>query len=168
MDRGRVAGFGGAAMNRLHNGGLLLARLVLGGTFLYASLDKIADPAAFAEAIANYHLLPPSTQGFVAAILPWVEALAGGLLLIGLMTAGASLVVAALSATFALAITSALWRGLDVSCGCFTLQPGAATAGWGHVGLDLALLAVASLVLWRGPGLWALEGLPRCGEEARL
>ena len=154
-------------MSRFHNGGLLLARLVLGGTFLYASLDKIADPAAFARAIANFHLLPSGSEGFVAAILPWIEALAGGLLLLGLMTAGASLVVAALSATFAVAITSALWRGLDVSCGCFTLQPGAATAGWGHVGLDLALLAVALLVLWRGPGLWALEARSRPGEESR-
>lgn len=145
-------------MNRLHDGGLLLARLVLGGTFLYASLDKVADPAAFARAIANYRLLPSGSEGFLAAILPWVEALAGGLLLLGLMTAGASLVVAALSATFAGAIASALWRGLDVNCGCFTLQPGAATAGWGHVGLDLAILALALLLLWRGPGSLALEG----------
>ena len=145
-------------MSRLCDVALLLARLLLGGTFLYASLDKIADPSAFARAIANYRLLPSGSEGFLAAVLPWVEALAGGLLLLGLMTAGASLVVAALSATFAAAIASALWRGLDVSCGCFTLQPGAATAGWGHVGLDLALLALALVLLCRGPGSLALEG----------
>ncbi len=145
-------------MSRSYDVVLLLARLLLGGTFLYASLDKIADPAGFALAISNYRLLPSGSEGFLAALLPWVEALAGGLLLLGLMTAGASLVVAALSATFAAAITSALWRGLDVSCGCFTLQPGAAVAGWGHVGLDLALLALALVLLCRGPGCLALEG----------
>ena len=36
----------------------LVARLVLGGVFLYAGFVKIADPTAFAGAIAAYRLLP--------------------------------------------------------------------------------------------------------------
>ncbi len=154
-------------MRRWLDPSLLLARLVLGGTFLYASLDKIADPAAFARAISNYHLVPAWSLGFLAATMPWVEALAAVLLLSGLLSAGASLVVAALSATFAVAISSALWRGLDIQCGCFTLQAEAARAGWGNVGLDLVLLALALLVFWHGPGRWALEGRAQEEETAR-
>ena len=37
---------------------VILCRLVLGGVFIYASLDKIAHPAEFAKAIGNYHVLP--------------------------------------------------------------------------------------------------------------
>jgi len=153
-------------MKRWLDPSLLLARLILGGTFLYASLDKIAEPGAFARAISNYHLAPAWSLGFLAATMPWVEALAGVLLLAGLMTAGASLVVAVLSATFAVAISSALWRGLDVQCGCFTLQAAAARAGWGHVGLDLALVALALVILWHGPGMLALDGRAETGETA--
>lgn len=136
---------------------LLVARLVLGGIFVYASLEKIADPAVFAEAISNYRLVPPSMVGFVAAILPWLEALGGLFVLLGFMSGGASLVLALLSGVFGAALSSALLRGLDVSCGCFTLRPGAAAAGWGHVALDMGFLALALLVLLKGPGRPALE-----------
>lgn len=137
---------------------LLLARLVAGGTYVYASLGKIADPAAFAQAIANYRLLPAPAEGLLAATLPWVEALAGLLLLVGALSAGSALVLAGLSALFAGAVASALIRGLDVSCGCFTLQPGQAAAGWGHVALDLALAGLALAVLVLGPGRFSGEG----------
>lgn len=136
---------------------LLVARLLTGGTFLYASLGKIADPAGFAKAIDNYRLVPDAGLGLLAVVLPWVEALAGLLLILGVLSAGSALIVSVLSAVFAGAIASALVRGLDVSCGCFTLQAGQTAAGWGHVGLDLLLAALAVAVLVWGPGSLALE-----------
>ena len=145
--------------------GLLLLRLVLGGTFVFASWGKIADPAGFSDALARYHLLPEWSLGFVAACLPWLEALAGGLLLAGMMSVGAVLVLGALCGLFAGALGAALLRGLDVGCGCFSLEPGAARAGWWHVGLDLALLLMAAILLWQGPGRWALDAKERAGSE---
>ena len=35
---------------------ILLARLILGGVFILASLDKISNPGDFAAAIGNYHV----------------------------------------------------------------------------------------------------------------
>ena len=37
---------------------LLLGRLILGYVFIYASIDKIIDPASFSDIIDNYHITP--------------------------------------------------------------------------------------------------------------
>ena len=54
-----------------------------------------------------------------AIYLPWLEVLAGAALVIGEGVAGASLIVIQLMAIFTVALASAWWRGLDISCGCF-------------------------------------------------
>jgi hypothetical protein len=57
-----------------------LGRLLLGGLFLYAGLVKAADITAFARDVANYQVLPYRWNYLVAATLPYVEFLAGLLL----------------------------------------------------------------------------------------
>ena len=52
------------------NDGLNFARLILGGVFIYASLDKIAHPAEFAKAIGNYHVVPFGLENLMALALP--------------------------------------------------------------------------------------------------
>ena len=56
---------------------VLIARLILGGVFIYASLDKIAHPAEFAKAIGNYHVVPFGLENLMALALPWLELIAG-------------------------------------------------------------------------------------------
>ena len=56
---------------------LLGVRIVLGFIFIFASIEKIAQPEEFAKAITNYRLLPTPAVNLFAIVLPWVELLAG-------------------------------------------------------------------------------------------
>lgn len=71
-----------------------LARLVLAGVFIAASLPKLAQPLAFAQTVANYRLLPESAVTLTALALPWLELVAGGALLVGFLSDSAALLLA--------------------------------------------------------------------------
>src|SRR5207245_5747660 len=93
LDRRRLSGDRAEVSNRwLH----LALRLGLGGFFLYASLDKIAAPAAFARIVYQWQVVGPVPANLVAVILPWVEALAGLLLVAGLWKREAAAAIAML------------------------------------------------------------------------
>jgi len=76
---GSLASEGGPPPASSHRSGsylrlaLLAARLVMAGIFLYASIDKIAHPAAFAKDIYNYQILPDALINLTALLLPWLE-----------------------------------------------------------------------------------------------
>ncbi|MEW6440824.1 MAG: MauE/DoxX family redox-associated membrane protein [bacterium] len=97
----------------------LVFRLLVGGVFVAASLDKILHPDVFARAVANYRILPEPFVNLFAVWLPWLEFACGVLLLAGQWVRTASSIVAALLATFIAAVAISLVRGLDISCGCF-------------------------------------------------
>ena len=99
-------------------------RLVLGAVFIYASLDKILNPGAFAQAVFNYQVLPGELVNLTALILPWVEMILGACLLSNRWMTGASSLAAALMLIFMGLIFFNLARGLDISCGCFSTDPG--------------------------------------------
>ncbi len=124
----------------------LVVRLVLGGVFLYAGVVKIADPAAFAGNIAAYRLLPYFGNYLAAAVLPWLEAICGTLLIVGYRTRGAAAVTLVLTSLFMAALASAVARGLDIDCGCF--RPGGEkTSAWTALGRDALIFVAALLVL---------------------
>ena len=109
----------------------LAARLILGGVFIYASFDKILHPAAFAEAVFNYQLLPSQLINLMALILPWLELILGTLLLSGIWVSGAVLGVNLLMVTFLAALIFNTARGLNISCGCFSTETTASgLSGW--------------------------------------
>ncbi len=125
-------------------------RLMLGVIFIYASYNKLFDPQPFANKVENYRLLPRALVNVFTISLVWVEFVTGVLLILGLVTRGAALVSAILYLTFSIAMASALMRGLDIDCGCFTLSTASADAdkiSWGHVVWRLAGLALSVLVL---------------------
>ena len=126
---------------------VLAARLLLGLTFLAASIDKIADPALFAKAIVNYKLISGWPTMAVAILLPWIELLCGLLILSGVYIRGSSLLLFALLTSFTLAVITGLIRGLDIACGCFTLDPQVNKIGWQKVLENLGLIA-ASIILF--------------------
>ena len=132
--------------------GLLVlgCRLVVGGIFIYASLDKLAHPQAFAEVIHHYRLAPYPLLHPSAHLLPVLEIVVGSALVVGLWRRGAALLAGGLTLIFMAAITSALIRNLDISCGCFNTDGGHA------VGLDL-LLRDGILLLLCLPPLLARE-----------
>ncbi len=103
---------------------VLLCRLTIGGVFIFASLDKLAHPQAFAESIHHYRIVPYALLHLAALWLPMVEFVIGLALVTGLWRRGAALIAALLMVVFMVAIASALSRNLDISCGCFNTDAG--------------------------------------------
>jgi uncharacterized membrane protein YphA (DoxX/SURF4 family) len=135
----------------------LLLRLLLGTVFVYASLDKIASPAAFAKIVYQWQVIGPVPSNVVAVTLPWIEIVAGLLLIAGVWKRESSLVIALMLVVFVVAAASVMARGIDVeNCGCVSVAKAEVPAawpppwmkgvGWFLVTRNLALLA-ASLVL---------------------
>ena len=130
----------------------------LGAVFIYASIDKIEQPREFARIVYHYRLIGPSAAlGFVpanalAVILPWVEALTGLLLAVGLWRREAALTSALLLVMFLVAVGWALAHGIDVeNCGCFSVSGEGRAAGVKLVLQDLGLLAIALVVAFLPP-----------------
>lgn len=152
---------------RLH----LVLRLLLGGLFVYASLDKIAQPAAFARIVYQWQIGGPVASNLVAVTLPWLELLAGLLLIAGAWKREAALVIALLLVVFLGAAGSVLARGIDVEdCGCTSVArtetpaswPPAWTrgVGWFLVSRNLLLLAGALVLAGVEPGRERSEAAP--------
>jgi putative oxidoreductase len=97
-----------------------LSRIILGTIFIYAATGKVLYPAEFSEAIANYQLVPLIFTNFLAVIIPWIELICGLLLLNGFKTQSANFILLTLICVFSLGAVSAIARGLDINCGCFT------------------------------------------------
>ena len=106
--------------SRARNGALLplIARAVVGGLFLVSAYGKIIAPAQFAEEIRAYQMLPAISTNVLAYVLPWVELLAGLLLVICVWRREARFIIAALLVVFTIAKAYTYARGMDIDCGC--------------------------------------------------
>jgi len=137
-----------------HPAVLLILRLYIGGVFIYASMYKINYPAEFADTIASYQLAPAWSINLLAVLMPWMELVAGVLLVLGWRTQAAAAIIAALLVLFSGVILVTLVRDIPIGCGCFTSveEP----MGWHTLGRDLVWLAMALLVFAR-PSAWQLE-----------
>ena len=80
---------------------------------------KVLDVRSFAEAIEGYRLIDGILAMVAAVWLAWIECLLAVALLWRPFRAQALQFVSALLAVFQIALSSALVRGLDISCGCF-------------------------------------------------
>jgi len=124
----------------------LMLRLGLGGLLLLAGALKLRAPVAFATEIANYQLLP-ALAPYVAAVLPVVELVIGGALVVAprAWRRAAALGALALLATFTVAVGSAFFRRINIDCGCF------GTGGGPITGLTLVrnvvLMAAAAAIV---------------------
>jgi len=127
----------------------LLARLLLGAVFLYASFDKIANPGAFAKAVYNYQILPDSMVNLVAVILPWMELLLGVCLVAGFWLPGASMISTGLLIVFVSAMAYNEIRGLDVHCGCFSTEPAEGSGGLPPLIRDSLFIVVSGFLTAR-------------------
>ncbi len=75
-------------------------------------------PYEFLGSVYGYELVGPKMGVLVAMVLPWVELLAG------VFVGGALLASVGMGVLFTFVLGSALYRHLDISCGCFS-NPGA-------------------------------------------
>ena len=97
----------------------ILVRVYIALVFITAGFPKIVTPHDFALSVATYQILPLPFINLFSIIIPWVELLAGILLLIGLWIKPSSLVIFGLMIMFIIALSIALAKGLDIKCGCF-------------------------------------------------
>ena len=106
---------------------VLVCRLILGVVFIYASYHKILDPAGFAENIHNFHAIPIWIVNLSALIIPWMELIVGIFLILGVLLRGATIITIGLYIFFIIILSQAVFRGIDVHCGCFKTEadPGA-------------------------------------------
>jgi len=97
-------------------------RFAIGAVLVYASVSKIVHPDQFADAVANYRLLPPALVSWTAIVLPWLELITGSCLILGVAVRSAALVSLVMFGVFAGALVSVLARHLDIACGCFNVS----------------------------------------------
>jgi uncharacterized membrane protein YphA (DoxX/SURF4 family) len=127
----------------------VLCRIILGGVFIYASIDKILHPHAFAKIILNYQLLPDMLVTLPAIILPWLEMISGLFLLAGIFRRASAVILSSMLLIFGIAITINLMRGITFDCGCFTTV--ATTSGSDPVELlvrDILLLLPGLIIIF--------------------
>ncbi len=122
----------------LINVGLLALRLGIGAGFLWAGINKVADPAAFGMMLQNMAGIDPTMAPSMALLIGSLEILSGVLLWIGLITriAAAFQLVVLVGAQFMF--------GFD-----FTMGP----AIW----KDPALIGITIMLLLYGSGKFGLD-----------
>jgi len=135
--------------NDLKNLLVMVCRIFLGFMFIYASLDKIANPEEFAKQIGYYKALPFGLENLLAIILPWAELIMGICLIAGLLVDGAALVSIIMMLVFILAISQAMLRGIDITCGCFKVSADSEKLGLDTIIRDIVFLVMSFIVLNR-------------------
>jgi len=136
----------------------LIGRILLGVIFICASLSKILNPDQFAQAVMNYRIVPFVSVNLFTIVLPWLELVSGIFLLVGLFSGGSIVMITLLMALFLGAIGSALLRGLDISCGCFSTD-GVYKITILYFIRDLVLFALALQVLFYNRGILSMDTL---------
>ena len=135
---------------------LFVLRIGLGAIFLLAGLSKTTAPIAeFVGLARQWNILPEPWVVIYATILPWVELVAGTLLIVGAWPRFNAGLIALMLVSFLIAITINLVRDVEIeNCGCF--------GSWINLGetfQDLlwrdSLMLLASLwVMWAPKPLW--------------
>ncbi len=128
------------------------SRIALALVFLAAAPHKILAPAAFADGIAAYSILPDVLVNFTALTLPWLELVTAALLLCRAWMKPALFLANTMLAVFLGALVSAHLRGIDLSCGCFSSAPAASDEMIWYIARDglFLLLGLTAALLQRG------------------
>jgi putative oxidoreductase len=111
-----------------HPATLAFFKVLMGALFVISSITKISDPASFVDSIANYKILPKTLLMPMAIVVPWIQMLAGVMLVLDIYAQSSAFIVSGLLVVYIIAITSAYVRGIDIDCGCFDLLS--------HLGLE--------------------------------
>lgn len=116
--------------------GLLVLRVALGASFIFHGYPKLNDPAHALKAFSGYGL--PSYFAYISGIL---EVFGGGLLIAGLFTRGAALLLA-------------IEVGLVLSR---TIMPSAGIYAFGRYEMPLLLGAMALALVTTGAGTISID-----------
>jgi len=132
-------------------------RFILGFLFLYASIDKMINPARFAEVVYHYRVLPIELLNIVALLVPWIEAVLGVTLLLGIWIETSAFILSSITLFFIVLMISAIARGLNIECGCFTLDPEGSLVSWKRVIEDFFMFAGSMFLFFRATCRTQLE-----------
>lgn len=135
---------------------LLIARVIPAAVFIFAGIEKIADPKSFAGAILEYKLFPLVIVNISAIILPWIELVAGILLLFGIRIKENLFITGSLLVFFIIIVSVSLLRGLIIDCGCFGTH-NAQSAGVLKIVENIFLLLLCLWVYISGGGRYSLK-----------
>lgn len=130
----------------------LLARLVLGGVWLWAGLAKLPHPQTSISAVRAYQLLPTGLAETVGHVLPWLEVVVGACLVLGLLIRFTGVVSGLLLVAFVIGMISVWSRGIEIDCGCFGSggpNPDASKQYPWEIARDVGLLALSLFLVWR-------------------
>ena len=130
---------------------VVAARIGTGLLLAFAGLAKIGDPQTFADQVHNFRILPVALENLAAMTLPWIELVASLGLLVGVRSRAAAVLATGLLAVFTAAVLAAMYRGLDIECGCFG-NADSTRVGWFKVAQNLGMLALAGLGSLRARG----------------
>lgn len=100
---------------------VLTLRVVVGLWFLVLGAEKILHVGipTFARQVADFAILQDPWNLGVAYLVAWLEVVGGICLLSGWLLRGAARALVGLNLVFFLVNVQALYRGLEVDCGCF-------------------------------------------------
>ncbi|WP_031485435.1 MauE/DoxX family redox-associated membrane protein [Maridesulfovibrio frigidus] len=122
-----------------------LPRVILGLIFIIACTGKILDPLAFAEIVRNYQVLPEVMILPIAYFLPWLEFTCGAMLVCGVLTETATIIISSMLVLFIAVLSANLYRGLDVACGCFSTDGSLKSGMVTTIVRDVVLLVLAAM-----------------------
>ena len=97
-------------------------RIFIGFIFAYAGFSKLMEPVEnFRGMIAEYQVLPYGMVPVLAAVLPWMEFLAGVFMLLGFAIPFTAFILGGLSLSFLIVLGAShvLLDEGSKNCGCF-------------------------------------------------
>jgi uncharacterized membrane protein YphA (DoxX/SURF4 family) len=141
-------------------------RVGLGGLFCVAAFTKLDDVQSFADAIKGFKVVDKDTYEHLiitaAFTMPWVEMIAGVLLILGLWTRAAAATIAIMLVLFIAALIHVIFdESISADCSCFgdLSLVCSSKVGWCQVIRDVVLLVPAIYLIWRGSGVLGLDRL---------
>lgn len=121
-------------------------RVLVAVVLLAAGSAKAFQPETFSIEVDRFQLTPWWLSVVLGYFLPWFEIVTAIALFCRPLYLGALLAVSGLGMLFAVAVGSAWWRGLDISCGCFGALLSGHVNTW-HLLSPLLLAGVGSALL---------------------
>jgi len=97
---------------------MLVGRIWLGSLFIYSGFMKLGSYRESRGFLAGYGLFPRWFANTGGLLIPWIELLIGGLLLVNRTQVIGSILAATAAFGFAVIGAVTLHRHLQVSCGC--------------------------------------------------
>jgi uncharacterized membrane protein YphA (DoxX/SURF4 family) len=140
----------------------LVARLLVGGVWLYAGLIKVGSPESSVTAVRGYQLLSTGLAETVGHVLPMLEIVVGACLILGLLTRIVGGLSALMQIAFIIGIASVWARGIEINCGCFGdggPNPKASAQYPWEIARDVGLLALSVFLVLRRSTPLAVDGL---------